>query len=244
MASVLKKTKNQKLSHTKEIDITRLMFQICYTFKDSNILKIALTHPSKTNENQLFEHHERLEFLGDAVLSLIVSNILMNKFQKAQEGVLSRTRAQLVSEEALSQYAQVLNLGDFLFLGQGEDKSGGRYKNSILANTYEALVAAIYLDGGYEQAYQFVFTPIMHALKDVQTRVIDHKTELQEYCQAKKQGLPVYKMTHQSGPDHQRIYHVEVCLKDQVIGRGFGSSKKIAEQAAACQALSLLCNKD
>lgn len=210
---------------------------IGYTFKDKNILKRALTHTSYANEARgAAGHNERMEFLGDSVLSLIVSDYLFNAHKQYPEGELTRIRAGLVCEEALFTYAKEINLGQFLYLGKGEEANGGRERASICSDAFEALLAGIYLDGGYPPAKKFV-------LRFVRTEELageDYKTTLQEVVQKNPGERLRYVLADETGPDHKKEFTVEVHLNSNVIGTGVGSSKKAAEQKAAKEALKLM----
>ncbi|MCQ2451257.1 MAG: ribonuclease III [Clostridia bacterium] len=216
---------------------------IGYKFNNKNLLKNALYHSSYANEMKNgITSNERLEFLGDSVLSLIVSDYIYANFKKMPEGELTRLRAALVCEKALCKYSREINLGDYLMLGKGEDKRGGREKDSILADAFEAVLAAIYLDGGIEPARKHVMRFVLNELKnnfevDFQK---DYKTELQEIIQKNPEESVTYILKSESGPDHDKVFTIQVCLNSNVIGEGTGKSKKQAEQMAAKQALSLM----
>jgi len=214
-----------------------------YTFRNKDLLHQALRHSSYVNEmiEDSLEDNERLEFLGDAVLNLVIGHTLMNLDPALNEGDLSRIRANLVKESQLASLARKLNLGSFVLLGKGEALSHGHQKTSILANTFEALIAAVYLDGGFECAFEFIkhlyadLTPSVHAATFDQ----DFKSRLQEYVQATKQGPAAYHIIREMGPDHDKIFVVELRL-DNLQTEGEGRSKKIAEQEAARKALDIL----
>jgi ribonuclease-3 len=213
-----------------------------HRFVDHELLARALTHRSYANESRDPEiaDNERLEFLGDAVLDLVVGHLLLITHAGADEGELSRQRAELVSEPSLARLAQALRLGDCLLLGRGESRSGGRSKESLLADTFEALLGAVFLDAGYLAAdgvIRRMLTPLLHASANQVGQ--DFKTRLQEKLQAQRQR-PEYQLVAASGPDHQRHYLVEVLVADGVLGRGEGTTKKRAEQEAARQALEFL----
>jgi len=216
--------------------------RISYRFADPELLERALTHKSYANENRVPYHNERMEFLGDAVLNLVVSEHLMRTCPDSTEGDLSRLRAGIVSEPALALIAREIGLGEHLLLGKGEEQTGGRDKDSLLANCLEALIAAIYLDSGKEPAQSFIlqyFADIIRrtcALGSTQ----DYKTQLQELCQDRLKQLPEYRVVSETGPDHQKQFAVELSVKGQVYGQGIGKSKKEAEQRAAKEALANL----
>jgi len=222
--------------------LAELQQNISYTFKEPQLLERALTHKSFANENKSPFHNERLEFLGDAVLTLIVSEHLMKTCPASTEGDLSRLRAAIVSEPALAVIGRTLALGSYLLLGKGEEQTGGRDKDSLLADALEALIAALYLDAGKDPAEAF----ILHFFEDVMKRTcasrtsLDYKTALQELCQERLKQLPEYRVASETGPDHQKQFDVELLVKGQVYGRGTGKSKKEAEQKAAKEALEKL----
>lgn len=222
-----------------------------YRFKEIKIAQEAITHKSFAFE-QAHLHlpfNERLEFLGDAVLELIVTDLLMAKFPDCSEGELSRMRAAIVNEFKLYEIALTFGLGDIVLLGKGEETTRGRHKSSILSNTYEALIAAIYIDGGYDSAYKMVakhFEPTM-GLELLAEFDRDFKTRLQEEIQRRYKTVPVYKVIKAFGPDHDKTFEVAVEVKKgaaktkiEMLGSGFGKSKKEAEQDAAKKALSQL----
>lgn len=215
--------------------------QLGYSFKDRNLLLQSLTHKSSTNERGkgAVSDNERLEFLGDAVLAFVISSKLLERFPDSREGELSRIRALLVDEEALASLAQRLRLGEYLILGRGEEMTGGRGKKSLLADAFEALLAALYLDGGIQTAVSVVdrlIVPLMDQT-GLKTGRKDCKTELQELAQSLRGTAPEYRLKGSSGPDHDRRFVVEVTIGTQVLGLGEGRSKKEAEQAAAREAL-------
>jgi len=214
---------------------------IDYQFKNPDLLRTALTHKSYTNERALggAEHNERLEFLGDAVLGLIVSRVLYAQTPELAEGEMTRIRSEVVSEPSLAVLARQLGLGNKLNLGRGEEMSGGREKDSLLANAFEALLGAVFVDGGYEVACLIgdqLLDPILAEARQ-RKHGLDYKTRLQELMQAQHGRPPVYILKGIQGPDHQRIFEVEVQINGNIIGHGTGRSKKVAEQEAARQAL-------
>lgn len=216
--------------------------RIAYQFSNIALLERALTHKSYANENRVPYHNERMEFLGDAVLNLAVSEYLMRTCPDSTEGDLSRLRAAVVSEPALAAIAREIGLGSYILLGRGEEQSGGRDKDSLLANCLEALIASIYLDTGKEAAEAFVIRFFGDMIKKTCTSrgILDNKTELQELCQERLKQLPEYKVVSETGPDHQKQFEVEVWIKGRLSGRGIGRSKKEAEQRAAKEALEKL----
>lgn len=215
-----------------------------YHFADPTLLDEALTHKSYVNERreQALRHNERLEFLGDAVLSLIMSDYLAKRYPELSEGGLSKLKATLVSEATLANAARRLNLGSHLKLGRGEERSKGREKASVLADALEAVIAAVYLDGGFEASRTVTITILSEELRQVESLHMkpggeDSKTRLQEWCQRRYDSLPQYLTLNETGPDHQKVFDIEVRVNNEVLGRGKGHSKKEAEQAAARQAL-------
>ncbi len=217
--------------------------KIGYIFKDKSLLSLALTHTSYANEAKRNKNHnERLEFLGDSVLSIIVSEYLYTNFSDMPEGELSKTRAALVCEKSLAGFAREIDLGDYLLLGRGEAANGGKERDSILSDAFEAVIAAMYLDGGIEPAKKFVLDFISKNVdKDnFSSPFVDYKTELQEIIQQNKEEKVEYVVVDESGPAHDKRFVVEVHLNSNVIGRGTGKSKKHAEQLAAKEALELM----
>ncbi len=217
--------------------------EIGYTFKKRDLLLNALTHSSYANENSLPAHsdNERLEFLGDSVLELLSSDFLYRNYPDRGEGELSKLRASLVCEMALSDIAKKLSLGKLIRLSAGEEKTGGRQRNSILSDALEAVIGAIYLDGGIEPAKAFVENVV---LTDIENRRLfyDAKTILQERVQAKGKKLQ-YEEVGESGPEHKKTFVMKVMIGDRVIGQGEGPSKKAAEQEAAYKGLLLLAKE-
>jgi len=216
---------------------------IHYTFRDKSLMEEALRHSSFVNEVPAagLRDNERLEFLGDAVLNLVVGHILLTRFPALKEGDLSRMRANLVNEHQLAKLARSLNLGASIKLGKGEAQSGGHEKNSILAGALEALMAAVYVDGGYEAAFamiQRVFLPLVQQFDDANEHA-DFKSQLQELVQAHPGTMPSYAVTREDGPDHDKTFWVQLRVMD-IKTEGIGKSKKAAEQDAARQALALI----
>jgi ribonuclease III len=217
-----------------------------YRFVDRRLLERALRHASWRNEHatagdpaEVPDHqdNERLEFLGDAVLDLIVGHRLMVSYPTLHEGQLSVTRSQVVSEAGLSEVAQKLDLGAWILLGKGEERSGGREKASLLADAFEAVVAAVYLDGGFAAAWELVGRLLKHRIDSVEFKgFYDFKTRLQELTQARLKATPVYRVVEESGPDHDKRFEVEVIVCERVWGHAVGRSKKEAEQTAAANA--------
>lgn len=214
-----------------------------YKFKNIRLLENALTHSSYANEvRSKASCNERLEFLGDSVLSIIVSEHIYKKFPNMPEGELTRLRASLVCEKALCAFSRELDLGSYLLLGKGEDKGGGRERDSILADAFEAVLAAIYLDGGMDAARKHVMNFVLREIKhaDDEDSFKDYKTTLQEIIQRNPEESLTYKLIDEFGPDHDKQFVVEVLINSNVIGKGLGRTKKQAEQAAAKQALQLM----
>lgn len=217
--------------------------KIGHSFRDRALLTTALTHSSYANENRgRGECNERLEFLGDSVLGMVVADALFRRFPELPEGRMTRLRAQLVCEESLHRVASELGLGEYVRLGRGEEHTGGRRRTSILADAVEAVIAAMYLDGGLETAKAFIERQILSALDGAGPvmRVEDCKTELQELVQKKSGQSLSYELLGESGPDHDKTFTSQVCLNGRPIGSGSGRTKKEAEQAAARAALEAL----
>jgi ribonuclease-3 len=216
---------------------------IGYSFLDRTLLEEALTHRSRANEVQGESDNQRLEFFGDAILGFLVSNLLFTRFPDAREGELTHMRAALVDEARLSTIAAQLEIGSYLQLGRGEEKSGGREKRSILADAYEALLAAIFLDGGVaavRSAIERHFADFLGEFAASGVNSTDYKTELQEYTQASCASTPEYMLTAAEGPDHDKVYRFSVIVSGVPAGAGAGKSKKEAQQAAAREALKFL----
>jgi len=211
-----------------------------YRFQDRSLLCEALTHRSFANEQQSgsLPDNERLEFLGDAVLDLVVGNILHEDFPSCNEGEMTRIRAEVVAEPSLAALSRNLGIGGALLLGRGEELSGGRDKASLIADAFEALLGAVFKDGGFEvvtAVIQPLFVPLLQ--KAEKQAGLDYKSRLQELVQSRHRILPIYQLADASGPDHDKVYLVDVYVDDQVCGRGEGRTKKSAEQAAAMAAL-------
>ncbi len=226
--------------------MTELENKIGYSFRDSALLATALTHTSYANENkkESAESNERLEFLGDSVLGMIVANYLYRTRSDMPEGQMTRLRAELVCEQSLVRVAEKLGLGGYIRLGRGEEQGGGRQRHSITADAVEAVIAAVYLDGGYDEASKLVNRFILAPMeKGEQTAARDNKTELQELVQSMSGQVLSYEMTGEHGPDHAKTFEAAALLNGEVIGRGSGKSKKEAEQEAAGDALRKLKNE-
>lgn len=232
----------------QDINLRSLEEKIGYTFKKLNIIVEALTHSSYANEanasgksTKKVLYNERMEFLGDSVLSLIVSDHLFRTYPDIPEGELTRIRASLVCEKSLHIFAMRINLGDYLIVGKGEEKAGGREKVSILADAFEALIAAIYLDGGMADATEFVMKFIPDTIDQCRNVSFhDYKTFLQEVMQKNPEEVVSYELIEERGPAHNKEFLVDVCINSNVIGRGVAKTKKDAEQLAAREALILM----
>ena len=228
------------------MDYSAFETKIGYTFKNKELLHEALSHSSYANEHKHGRNsNERLEFLGDSVLSIVVSEHLFSHFRHLPEGELTKIRASLVCEKALYEFSKKIDLGNFIFLGKGEENSGGRNRPSIVADAFEAVIAAVYLDGGMENAKKYVLGFIPKDLdKNSSKKLNDYKTVLQEIIQRNPEEKVEYVLTGESGPDHNKHFEVQVRLNSNVIGTGQGRSKKLAEQMAAKEALELMGYKD
>lgn len=215
--------------------------KINYQFKNEKLLEQALTHSSYANEKRMHKRYnnERLEFLGDAVLELLTSDFLYHKYPNYPEGELTRVRASLVCEQTLTYCAKKLELGPFLLLGKGEEMTGGRKRKSILSDAMEAIIGAIYLDGGFTSAKEFVDNFILKDVEQMQL-FFDSKTILQEVVQSNFEGTLDYRLINETGPDHNKNFLVEACIGKKTVGQGEGSTKKSAEQVAAYHALIYL----
>ena len=232
-------------SETRMEQLDSLQDRIKFKFSDIKLLNKALTHRSYANENsEPIKHNERLEFLGDSVLDILVSDYLVNQYGEFAEGTLSKIRAAVVNETCLARLAKNIKLGNYLLLGRGEDLSGGREKASILADTFEALAGAVFCDGKFDAASN-IFLPLLieEIIKTAQSSSFrDFKSDLQEYTQNKLACIPSYKVVREIGPDHAKKFEVVVIIKNEVEGKGFGWSKKEAEQAAAKMAMENYSN--
>ena len=225
-----------------QTDLKLCQEKIGYHFRKIKYLTIALTHSSYANEGKKEDPcNERQEFLGDAVLSIVVSDYLFKHYSHLPEGELTKLRASLVCEKSLCEFAHMIGLGQYLMLGRGEEQMGGRERPSILADAFEALIAAIYLDGGMEHAKKFILGFVKKQVeKDKKVFFKDYKTALQEIIQQNREEQLTYVLVGESGPDHDKHFSVEVHLNSNVIGKGEGRSKKDAEQMAAKEALELM----
>lgn len=223
--------------------MTDLQNKIGYQFKNPALLNEALTHSSYANEHksQHIKYNERLEFLGDSVLSIVVSDYIYKNCPELPEGELTKLRASLVCEKSLYEFAKKIDLGKYLILSKGERNNGGADRPSILSDAFEALIAAIYIDGGIEPASKHILNFVIPAIKNSKKKKInDYKTTLQEIIQKNPGERLEYVLVKESGPDHNKHFVVEVHLNSNVIGKGGGRSKKEAEQQAAREALELM----
>ncbi|MDY7032012.1 MAG: ribonuclease III [Thermodesulfobacteriota bacterium] len=232
----MEKTRNKELKELQE--------RISYRFKNVGLLNQALTHRSFVNENKSYnlQDNERLELLGDSVLDVIITHLLMDRFPEYTEGDLSKARAAVVNEKSLSSIAGEFKLGDYLLLGKGEEATNGRDKDSILAAAFEALVASIYLDGGFKKVFKVISKHFSSILAEEKKEGFykDYKTQLQEYAQSNFKTTPQYILTSESGPDHSKTFQINALVNSIVLGKGTGRSKKAAEQEAAKEALQIL----
>lgn len=226
-----------------ELQMKKLETDLGYRFQNAELLRHALTHSSYANEHHLKreENNERLEFLGDAVLEMISSECLYRSNLTMPEGELTKLRASLVCEPTLAQCAREINLGAYLLLGKGEEFTGGRERNSILSDAFEAVIGAIYLDGGFTNAKEFIEHTV---LSDVEHRALfcDSKTILQELIQSGHKGTLSYRLLSEDGPEHMKQFTVCACLDDTVLAKGVGKTKKAAEQEAAYRSILKLRN--
>ena len=222
--------------------IRELQSLMNYTFNKEQLLFEALSHRSYAHESKRnLPNNERLEFLGDSVLSVVVSDYLFKHFKHIPEGELTKIRASLVCESALFEFSKRIKLGEYIFLGKGEEMTGGRERPSIVSDAFEAVIAAVYLDGGIEEARKYVLSFIPKDISVSGTNSFhDYKTQLQEVIQKNPEERVEYFVKRESGPDHDKRFYVQVLLNNNVIGEGEGKSKKTAEQAAARQALALM----
>ncbi len=224
------------------MDISNLEKQLGHTFKDKKLIQLALCHRSYINEQSdtTLGDNERLEFLGDAVLNLTAGHILMDFFPDLKEGDLSRMRAGLVNESKLASVAKTIDLGEYLKLGKGELQTNGREKKSILADAFEAVIAAVYLDGGFDASFRIIklhFSPFLNAISKP-TANLDYKSRLQELVQTREGSVPSYTIIDETGPDHDKTFKAQLKIQN-IITEGTGKSKKLAEQVAAKKALEI-----
>ncbi len=232
------------LKKVKYLMLSNLEKKLDYKFKNRTLLKEALTHPSfqKKSLEKKTANNQRLEFLGDSVLDIIVTEYLYRKLASFSEGKLTKIRSVMVSKDILAKWADYLSLGKYIILGKGEDSTGGRKKLSILADCFEALLGAIYLDSGLQKAKKIISTLVQEEMELIIKGKYgdDYKTLLQEISQKKMKCLPKYFLITEKGPDHKKIFCIKVKLKDKTYGTGAGENKKEAEQYAAREALKKL----
>jgi len=231
--------------------LKKLEENLGYDFKKRDLLTNAVTHKSYSYESSGGETHcdnEKLEFLGDSVLSIIISDLIYKRNPDYSEGKLSKLRASLINEHSLAEVARRLDLGKYLLLGKGEERTGGREKPSLLSNAYEAILAAIYLDSGFRAVFKIVKGHFSEAIFNISPKKLnrDYKSQVQEESHKKFKTIPKYKVIKRSGPDHKQVFDVELIINDEAISKGKGSSKKEAEQSAAKKALEKLkkCDTD
>ncbi len=219
--------------------LSELQEEISYQFRDHSLLDLALTHRSYANERPggTFQDNERLEFLGDSVLTVIISHLIMKRFPQSQEGEMTRLRATLVNEKSLAGISKKLGLNQYLLLGRGEALRGGSEKSSLISNAYEALIGAIYLDGGFKKAFKVVEKQFGPLLDQGLTDDGDFKTKVQQICQSRYGGPPRYRLSELKGPQHDKTFGAEIFIEGQPYGYGIGKTKKEAQQNAAKEAL-------
>lgn len=229
-----------------KIEIKQFEENIKYQFHKKELLTLAFTHSSYANEHKKGknENNERLEFLGDAVLDLVISKYIYNAFPEMPEGELTKLRAGVVCEPTIAKKAVELDLGSYLLLGKGEESTGGRKRDSILADAFEAVIGAIYLDGGMEEVQKYILDIMTEEIDKMKKsfRTMDCKTHLQEVIQKHSKNPISYEIIEEKGPDHDKIFVAEVCHENKVLGKGEGKSKKEAEQSAAYDALNKIEN--
>src|SRR5438445_3819971 len=227
-------------------NLDTLQQRLGYTFRDVDLLELALTHPSIAHEvSGPAPHNQRLEFLGDSVLSLVLTQELYEKFATVSEGPLTKARAQMVNRRTLADQAQRIGLGEHLIMSKGEEINGGRHRRSALADTFEALLGAVFLDGGFEAAREFILGRFRDAFGELTSipSLENPKGELQEALQEKSSEAPRYEQTFATGPDHDRVFECAVYHLGVELGRGRGKSKKAAESEAALAALKTLAER-
>ena len=231
-----------RISYRRKEKLEEIQKKINYFFKDIELLNISLTHSSYSNENKMRanENNERLEFLGDAIIGLVVSEYLYNRFKEFPEGEMTKKRAAIVCESSLAFAARKINLGDYILLGKGEEATGGGNRDSILADAFEALAGAIFIDGGLNSTRNYLLgmfeEEVIYAISKGNL-FIDYKTELQEVLQKKGKPKIEYNVEKEVGPDHNKKFYMNVIVENKIIGSGMGRNKKEAEQMAAKQAL-------
>jgi ribonuclease III len=236
------------MADSSELQPDELQEKMEYIFRDASLLRQALTHKSYANEieGENSMGNERLEFLGDAVLELVITHLLMERFPGYPEGKLSRLRAAIVNKESIASIACGFDLGRYVLLGRGEETSQGRSKKSILANVYEAIVAAVYYDGGFPGAFAFIEKHFEQLIVEAHEEGIlrDYKSRLQEYTQSELGGVPTYEIIRAEGPDHDKRFEVHVTINGTLYESGRGRNKKTAEQEAAKKTLERLTGEE
>ncbi len=227
-----------------EVNIRSIEERLSYRFKDKMLIQKALTHTSYANESGMpfSMSNERLEFLGDAVLDLITSMLLMDRFPDFDEGGLSKLRSRVVSEDSLNSIGEELELGKLICLGKGEENSGGRGKSSIVSSTFEAVVAAVFIDAGFEKTFDIIGGLLKDSIEDIWLKgsYLDYKTLLQELSQKLYKKAPQYRVVNEKGPEHFKVFEVDVFINDKLFGTGAGRSKRDAEKDAAKKAYKRL----
>lgn len=221
------------------MNFTEFEEKLGYSFKDKSLLELALTHSSFANENKLKKNNERFEFLGDSVLGFVTAEYLFTEFKNRPEGEMTKLRAAVVCEKSLFKFAEQIDLGKYILLGRGEDSTGGRNRPSVVSDAFEAIIAAIYIDGGMEAVRPYILRFIKDAVKR-ETSFKDNKSLLQEEIQKVKGNSLAYEEVGEEGPDHDKTFVFRVKLNGEIIGEGKGKSKKEAEQNAAGNALNKL----
>ncbi len=221
------------------MNFTEFEEKLGYSFKDKSLLELALTHSSFANENKLKKNNERFEFLGDSVLGFVTAEYLFTEFKNRPEGEMTKLRAAVVCEKSLFKFAEQIDLGKYILLGRGEDGTGGRNRPSVVSDAFEAIIAAIYIDGGMEAVRPYILRFIKDAVKR-ETSFKDNKSLLQEEIQKVKGNTLAYEEVGEEGPDHDKTFVFRVKLNGEIIGEGKGKSKKEAEQKAAGNALNKL----
>lgn len=221
------------------MNFTEFEEKLGYSFKDKSLLELALTHSSFANENKLKKNNERFEFLGDSVLGFVTAEYLFTEFKNRPEGEMTKLRATVVCEKSLFKFAEQIDLGKYILLGRGEDSTGGRNRPSVVSDAFEAIIAAIYIDGGMEAVKPYILRFIKDAVKR-ETSFKDNKSLLQEEIQKVKGNSLAYEEVGEEGPDHDKTFVFRVKLNGEIIGEGKGKSKKEAEQNAAGNALNKL----
>lgn len=224
-----------QLTSERKKELKLFLKNINVSFKDLKLLNLSLSHKSYINEINGKENNEKLEFLGDSVIGLVITEYLYKSYPSLTEGELARIKSFIVSEDLLSKLAKEIHLNRYILIGKGEELSGGRHKKAILADTYEAFLGAYYLDSNLSKVRKFI---LKHFIKEIDLVIAgkhekDYKTLLQEFCQKKYKVCPVYRLYNEEGPEHDKTFFVNVFINDNIIGKGFGKSKKEAEKEAA-----------